>query len=82
MQETPQHPPALDEYVDLRSLLPAVKHTFPSANSLKWFVRENKNELASAGALIYITGRLRFHPSRFSDAAVAIGRNAVRINRR
>lgn len=82
MQDTPQPLPALAEYVDLRSLLPTVKATFPSTDSLKWFVRQHRDELANAGALINITGRLRFHPTRFSDAAVAIGRNAVRINRR
>ncbi len=82
MQDTPQQLPALDEYVDLRALLPTVKTTFPSADSLKWFVRQHRNELATAGALINITGRLRFHPTRFSHAAVAIGRSAVRICRR
>ena len=82
MQDAPQHLPALDDYVDLRALLPTVKQTFPSADSLKWFVRQHRDELATAGALINITGRLRFNPSRFSQAAVAIGRNAVTINRR
>jgi hypothetical protein len=82
MQDTQQQLPALDEYVDLRSLLPTVKDKYPSADSLKWFTRQHRDELAAAGALIIITGRLLFHPSRFSQAAVAIGRNAARINRR
>lgn len=82
MQNTSQPITALDEFVDLRALLPAVKHTFPSPDSLKWFVRQHKVELAEAGALINITGRLRFHPARFGQAAVAIGRNAVSTNRR
>ena len=77
MQDTPQHLPALDEYVDLRSLLPTVKTTFPSADSLKWFVRQHRDELATAGALINITGRLRFHPARFQAMAVQIGRGAA-----
>ncbi|MDO8313911.1 MAG: hypothetical protein Q7T00_01515 [Rugosibacter sp.] len=82
MQDAPHPLTALDEFVDLQSLLPAVRNTFPSVDSLKWFVRQHRDELATAGALINITGRLRFHPSRFGQAAVAIGRDAVGSNRR
>lgn len=64
---------ALDDFVDLRELLPRVEQTFPSEQSLKWFVRQHRNELAESGALIVLTGRLRFHPQRFKDAAVNIG---------
>ncbi len=82
MQDATQQLPALDEFVDMRDLLSTVKHTFPSPDSLKWFVRQHRDELANAGALINITGRLRFHPPRFNQAAVAIARRAVAINRR
>lgn len=77
MQDTPQPTAALDEFVDLRALLHAVNHTFPTSDSVKWFVRQHKAELAEAGALINITGRLRFHPERFQRSAVEIGRRAV-----
>lgn len=78
MQTTSQHPTPLDEYVDLRTLLPTVSRTFPSQDSLKWFIRQHKDELAQSGALITLTGRLLFHPARFQVAAVEIGRSAVR----
>ena len=78
MQDTQQHLPALDEYVDLGTLLPSVRSTFPSSDSLKWFVRRHRGTLAAAGALICITGRLRFHPTLFQRAAVEIGRSGVR----
>jgi hypothetical protein len=71
---TPNENPLAD-FVDLRELLPRVKQTFPTEQSLKWFVRQHRAELAESGALIVITGRLRFHPQRFMEAGVAIGRN-------
>lgn len=81
MQNAPQHLPALDEYVDLLDFVKQVAHTFPTADSLRWYVRQHKKALADAGALIVITGRLRFHPERFQRAAVEIGRGAVRASR-
>ncbi len=69
--------PSLDEYVDLKGLFPSVEQTFPSEDSIKWFVRRHREALATAGAVIVITGRLRFHPARFKLAAVSIGRKAA-----
>lgn len=77
MQEALQHIIPLGEYVDISALLPSVEHTFPSKDSLKWFVRRHREELAAAGALICITGRLRFHPTLFQRTAVEIGRSSV-----
>lgn len=67
----------LEEFVDLNSLLPLVQHTFPTKDSIRWFVRLHKESLAKAGALISITGRLRFHPDLFQRVAVEIGRAAA-----
>jgi hypothetical protein len=75
--DTPQQLPALGDYVDLRTLLPSVQHTFPSHESLKWFVRQHRSDLAAAGALINITGRLRLHPDRFQAIALEIGKKSV-----
>lgn len=77
MQDTPQQLPTLDEYIDLRALHPKVKNTFPSLDSIKWFARQHRDELAASGALINITGRLRFHAERFQQAAVEIGQRAA-----
>ena len=71
--------PNLAEYVGLAELLAAVKHTFPSVESAKWFTRQHRAELAERGALIEVTGRLRYHPARFQESAVEIGkRNLLR----
>lgn len=69
--------PPLADFVDLLDLLPQVNHTFPSIDSIRWFVRIHREELARSGAVIAITGRLRFHPERFQQVAAEIGRQAV-----
>lgn len=78
MQDTSQQLPALDEYVDMPKLLQITGHTFPSQDSLKWFIRQHRDDLADAGAVINITGRLRFHPERFQQAAADIGRRLAK----
>jgi hypothetical protein len=77
MQITSHHLPPLGEFVDLAGLLPLVQHTFPTADSIRWYVRIHRDRLANAGALIAITGRLRYHPERFQHVAAEIGRDAV-----
>lgn len=69
--------PSLDEYVELPDLLGSVKQAFPTEDSVRWFVRRNRDALAAAGALIIITGRMRYHPGRFKQAAVEIGQKAA-----
>jgi hypothetical protein len=75
MRGTAQGLKTLDEFVNLETLLPIVELTFPTKHSLAWFVRLHRSELATAGALIYITGRLRFHPALFQRAVLKIGRS-------
>jgi hypothetical protein len=67
----------LDEYVDLAGLRPAVEPAFLTDDSIRWFCRQHREALAEAGALILVAGRLRFHISRFKQAAVQIGRQAA-----
>jgi hypothetical protein len=74
MNTTHQHSLPLADYVDLPQLLPTVRQTFPTTDSIKWFVRRHRAELATSGAMIALTGRLLFHPGRFSEVAVDIGR--------
>lgn len=69
--------PSLDEYVDMQGLLDKIKQAFPTKDSALWFVRRNRDALASSGALIIIAGRMRFHPDRFKQAAVEIGQKAA-----
>lgn len=69
--------PPLDEYVDLQDLLGSVKPAFPTEDSVRWFVRRNRDALATSGAVIIITGRMRFHPERFKKVAVEIGHKAA-----
>jgi len=77
MHIPPHHLPPLAEFTDLAGLLPLVQHTFPTVESIRWFCRMHRDKLANAGALIAITGRLRFHPERFQQAAAEIGSAAA-----
>lgn len=69
--------PPLDEYVELQDLLGSVRPAFPTEDSVRWFVRRNRDALVKRGALIIITGRMRYHPARFAQAAVEIGQKAA-----
>lgn len=69
--------PTLDEFVEIDTLQPDVSATFPTIDSLRWFVRRNRPALVERGALIIVTGRMRFHPARFKAAAVEIGQRAA-----
>lgn len=69
--------PPFDEYVDVRDMLGTVKTVYPTKYSLDWFVRTHRGALAAAGAVIIIAGRMRYHPSRFKQAAVEIGQKAA-----
>ena len=77
MKEIQQHATTLDDYVDIQSLLKAVEHTFPTQDSLRWFIRQHRNELVTAEALILIGKQFRFHPDVFKKVAVAIGRASI-----
>ena len=69
--------PALDEFVDKRALLPAVKDHLATEQSVNWFVRCHRDQLAGNGSLILVAGRLRFHPERFKQSVVEIGARAA-----
>jgi len=49
-------------------------HVFPSIESLRWFVRQNKEELRVAGALLIIAGRTKILPGIFDETVLKIGR--------
>lgn len=69
-------PLPLAEYVDLIALqkLGGIPKAFPSVHSLNWFVRHRREELISSGAMIMVARRYLFHPERFQQVAVEIGR--------
>lgn len=71
---------SIDEFVDLHELLPHVRESgLPSEHSTRWYVRRHRQELVEGGALIVIAGRLRFHPKRFKELAVEIGREQAKV---
>ena len=53
------------------------EHIFASPQSLQWFTREHKQELADAGALKLITGRHRIDAAKFDGVVSAVGSRAI-----
>jgi len=48
-------------------------HIYPSADSLRWFIRRNRDELVTCGALTCPTGRWLVQPEAFDQAILDIG---------
>jgi hypothetical protein len=68
--------PPLAEYVDVKDAL-APLGVFPNVDSLRWFVRVNKDLLVECGALILVTGRHRIHIERTKKVIVQSGHQAA-----
>lgn len=47
---------------------------FPSVASLDWFMRNNRQQLVDAGALLMLTGRLMVDPPKFDAVVGEVGR--------
>jgi len=52
---------------------PAVARFFPSPESLRWFLRQHREDLVAHGAMCFIAGRMYLSPSAFDAAVVAVG---------
>jgi hypothetical protein len=61
----------LEEYQKSRS------HVFPSLNSLRWFISENREGLLAADALRQLSGRLMPHAERMDRFVDSIGKRAA-----
>mgnify|MGYP000946367100 FL=1 len=48
-------------------------HIYPSADSFRWFCRQNRDELIKAGALIRPTGRWLVNPPAFDQVVLSVG---------
>ncbi len=73
---TPETAPAPARALDLRSpddYRAERLHIYPSTDSLRWFIRRNRDELVRCGALTCPTGRWMVQPEAFDRAIVAIG---------
>lgn len=62
---------ALQEYGAQR------EHVLPSKTSLAWFVRQHKEALIDAGALLMISGRWFVDPEKFDSYVLREGSRAA-----
>lgn len=56
-------------------------NVFPSVESLRWYLREHRQGLEGASALLYIAGRLWINPQRFDAYVLDAGAEDVRRRR-
>jgi len=58
-------------------------HVFPGIESLRWFIRQNREPLAEAGALVTINRRVLIDPEPFNRVVLEVGvartRNALSV---
>jgi hypothetical protein len=66
--------PSLKEFVGLAELLPHVECVFGTQDSIRWFSRVHRKILSEYAAVIFVTGRLLYHPERFEQCVAEIGR--------
>ncbi|RYF56018.1 MAG: hypothetical protein EOO27_19510 [Comamonadaceae bacterium] len=48
-------------------------HLFPSEQSIRWYIRQHRDALVSAGALLYIAGRLWINSGKFDSYVLEAG---------
>ena len=69
-----------DQFIDLQTLHEQVKKSFATEQSIRWFVRRNRELLVERQALILLAGRWKFHPEKFKAVAVEVGSNMALKN--
>jgi len=78
---TPEVPrgPVIGDFYPLDALYQegADRAIFPSEQSARWFLRQNRPALAQARAIAIHAGRMLVNPDRFRDVAVAVAINAA-----
>lgn len=52
-------------------------HVFPSDSALQWFVRQNRDALVEAGALVMLTGQWHAVEPKFDAFVLEAGKRAA-----
>jgi len=74
---TAKHPlPPLADYLDATDAQKQLGH-FPTLDSFRLFIRNNRERLAESGAMILIAGRQKFHLELTRQVVVEAGRAAA-----
>lgn len=56
-------------------------HVFPSVESVRWYLREHREGLEEAGALLVIRGRINIVPAPFEEYVLRAGQAAAKRRR-
>jgi len=65
--------PKLSSLLSLEGYREQREHIFPSPGSLQWFIREHREELVRAGALLMIARRRQIMPEPFDIYVIENG---------
>lgn len=79
---SPVHPPGMHLMDPEEWRLQRASHVFRSAESFRWFTRQNRDELVSNGALVAPAGRYLVQVEIFEAAVMRIGRRLAETLRR
>lgn len=70
-------PPALENLQQVAAYQAANAHVFGSVPSLNWFIRQHRDELLNAGALVQLAGRWLVDGPVFTQQVLEIGRKTA-----
>ena len=73
-----ERPTELSGLVPLARYAEARPHVFQSQESVRWFVRRHRGELAESGALLMVAGRWFADAPVFDRVVAEVGRRAAR----
>ncbi len=73
--------PVIGDFYPLNALYAenATGAIFPSEQSARWFLRQNRPALTEAKAIAIHAGRMLVNPDRFRDVAVRVAINAAQV---
>ena len=69
--------PALENLQQVAAYQAANAHVFGSVPSLNWFIRQHRDELLKAGALVQLAGRWLLDGPVFTQKVIEIGRKTA-----
>lgn len=58
---------------DVETYRAARAHIFRSPSSLKWFLRQHREELTKAGALLIVANRQMLDPAKTDEVVLQVG---------
>jgi hypothetical protein len=72
MSDQQSHVPAPEDFVSISEILRMLPNTFPSENSLRWFIRRHRKALSETWGIGVFGRQLKFHRELFPRHVVEL----------